>query len=139
MAGKTLPTAVKRINAANEELLGAVRSFAVKSSKHVRDELDALVARAERTAPKVAASARKTVKAADGRLIELSEETARAGVRVARRAAGALAMGASGLLEGIAESMAPKKRPASAGKTKKTPSRKSSTKPAKRRKVARAG
>jgi hypothetical protein len=135
LVGKTLPTAGKRINAANQELLGAVRSFAEKSSKQVRDELDALVARAERLGPKVAASARKTAKAADGRLIELSEETARASVRVARRAAGALAMGASGLLEGIAESITPKKRPASAGKSVKTPSGKGKKKSAKRRKT----
>ena len=116
IAGTNASVAGKRIRAANDEFLGAVRGFAGKASKEVREELDALVARAERTGPKVTGSARKAVKAADGRLGELSGETARAGVRVARRAAGALAMGASGFLEGLAEVMTP--RPSSATRSK---------------------
>ncbi len=120
---KNVPAATKRISDANDEFLGAVRSFADKTSKQVREELDSLVSRAERTAPKVADSARKATKAADGRLIELTDETARAGVRVARRAAGALAMGASGLLEGMAEAITPRGRPTTAKKrTKKATS-----------------
>lgn len=121
--GKGAPAATKRIQAANEEFLGAVKSFARKTSKEVREELDALVARAERTRPQVASATRKAARAADGRLIELSGETARAGVRIARRAAGSLAMGAGGFLEGIAEAIAPKERPAPAKPAKSTPAR----------------
>ncbi len=79
IAGKNATDAAKRIRAANEEFLGAVKSFAGKTSKEVREELDSLVSRAERTAPKVAGSVRKAADAADGRLVELSGETARAG------------------------------------------------------------
>jgi hypothetical protein len=115
------PEATRRVRAANREFLDAVRSFAGRTSGQVRDELDALVARAERTAPKVTSSARRVAGAADGRLIELSGEAASAGVRAARRAASALAMGASGLFEGLAGSMAPRSMPASRKSSKAAP------------------
>jgi len=141
IARKDLPNAARRIRAANDEFLGAVRSFAGKTSSQVREELDALVARAERTAPKVTASARKAAGAADGRLIELSGETARAGVRVVRRGAGALAMGASGFLEGLAEAVTPKGRPSTAKPSKpahaRTATKKKSKKTAKKKTPAR--
>ena len=132
--GKNASHAAARIRAANDEFLGAVKSFAGQTSKQVREELDTLVARAERTRPKVADSAKKAAKAADGRLIELSAEAADAGVRVVRRAAGALAMGAGGFLEGLAEAISPKnrragtKKPASAAapRAKKKASKKAS-------------
>jgi hypothetical protein len=115
------PEATRRVRAANREFLDAVRSFAGRTSGQVRDELDALVARAERTGPKVAGSARKVANAADGRLIELSGEAAHAGVRAARRAASALAMGASGLFEGLAGSMAPRSMPTPRKSSKTAP------------------
>jgi hypothetical protein len=115
------PEATRRVRAANREFLDAVRSFAGRTSGQVRDELDALVARAERTAPKVTSSARRVAGAADGRLIELSGEAASAGVRAARRAASALALGASGLFEGLAGSMAPRKLPKPARASKNAP------------------
>jgi hypothetical protein len=128
IGGKSAPAAAKRIRAANEEFLGAVKSFAGKASKEVREELDALVTHAERTGPKVASATRKATEAADGRLLELSGETARAGVKIVRRAAGTLAMGAGGLLEGLAEVITPKSRPASAKPAKSTAARTASKK-----------
>lgn len=118
ITGKNVSGATKRVRAANDEFLGAVKSFAGKTSKQVRKELDALVARAERTGPKVVDSAREAVKAADGHLLELSDETARAGVRVIRHAAGVLAMSAGGLLEGLAEAVTPTSQPTTAKKSK---------------------
>ncbi len=115
---KNASHAAARIRAANDDFLGAVKSFAGQTSKQVRVELDSLVARAERTRPKVADSAKKAAKAADGRLNELSGEAADAGVRVVRRAAGALAMGAGGFLEGLAEAIAPKDRQTGAKKAR---------------------
>lgn len=129
IAGKNASDAAGRIRTANDEFLGAVTSFAGKASKQVREELHSLVARAERTRPKVADSARKAAKAADGRLMELSEETARAGVRIVRRAAGALAMGVGGFLEGLAETITPKGQPTSA-KTSRTAPKRAATKKA---------
>ncbi|MCC6428958.1 MAG: hypothetical protein IT435_19320 [Phycisphaerales bacterium] len=121
VANKIAPNAAKRIQAANDELLAAVRSFARSSSLQVREELDALTARAERTAPKVTAAARNAAKAADGRVIDLAGETAEAGVRVARRTASAAMMTAGGFLEGLAEALSPRSRaPAATRTTKRT-------------------
>jgi hypothetical protein len=140
-AGSTTVDA-KRMLAADADFLGAVKKYAGKASKEVRKELEALVARAERTGPKVADSVRKTAKAADGRLLELTGETARAGVRVVRRAAGALAMGAGGFLEGLAEAITPQGRPTTAKRPgvatvpkakKKTVAKAARKKPSKRR------
>lgn len=117
VAGANIPDAAHRIRAANEEFLGAVRMFAQQTSKDVREELDELVDRAEKAGPKVTASARRSVKAADGRMSQLSEEAARAGMQVVRRAVGGIAMGAGGFLEGIAEAVTPKRQPPAAGRS----------------------
>jgi hypothetical protein len=109
---------MKRVRTANADFLSAVKNFAGKASKEVRKELAAIVAQAEKTGPKVAQSVQKAAQAADGRLLELADESARAGVRVARRTAGGLAMGASGLLEGVAEVITPKDRGKTARKSK---------------------
>lgn len=122
--GKNVSDAAKRMLAADADFLGAVKSYAGKASKEVREELNALVARAERTAPKVATSVRQTAKASNGRLLELGGETARAGVRIARRTAGALAMGAGGFLEGLAAAIAPQDR-----STTTTPAKKAAAVP----------
>lgn len=118
LATKDAPAATSHIRAAHEEFLKAVRSFAGKSTDQVRDELHDLAARAERTAPKVKASARRVATAADGRLGKLSSEAANTGTKVARKAARGVAMGASGLLQGLAEAIAPPPR---------TPARKATT------------
>jgi hypothetical protein len=139
---KNVSVAAKRMLAADADFLGAVKKYAGKASKEVRQELEALVTRAERTGPKVTASVRKTAKAADGRLLELTGETARAGVRAVRRAAGALAMGAGGLLEGLAVAITPQGRPRTAKKSgvaavpsakKKTATKAARKKPPKKR------
>ena len=142
IAGKNMSTVSKRVRTANSDFLSAVKNFAKKTSKGVGTELNALVARAERTVPKVAKSLRKSFDAADGRLVELAGESARAGVRVVRRAAGGLAMGAGGLMEGLAETITPKtratstKKPksAAAGTRKKAPKKATTTRgPSKKR------
>lgn len=112
VAEHDLPNAADRIRAANDEFLSAVESFASKAARHVREELDTLVARARRTGPKVTESVRSAADAADGRWLELAEETGRATVRAARRGASAVVMGAGGLLEGLAEALAGASRPA---------------------------
>lgn len=117
IATKTASTA-KHIHAARSEFLGAVKSFARKASKQVGEELHSLAARAEGTGPKLADSARKIKDATSGRMKELSSETAKAGVSAARRAAGALAMGAGGFFEGIADAVSPKSKVTTAKPTK---------------------
>jgi hypothetical protein len=106
--------AAKRVRAANDEFLGAVSAFARKTSSEIGEELDALVKRTRRAGGAVAASAGAAARAIDGRLLELTGEAARAGLSVARRAAGQVAMAASGLLEGLGEvAMPPAPRAAS--------------------------
>jgi hypothetical protein len=108
---KTGPQATRRARAANEDFLSAVSDFARSTSKQVREELDDMVERARKTGSSVSRSVRGAAEAADGRVTELAGETARAGVRAVRRTVGALAMGAGGLLEGIAEAVMPKSTP----------------------------
>ncbi len=138
---KDVPAATKRIRAANDELLGAVEHFAGKASKDVREELDSLVARAKRTAPKVTGALRDAKDAADGRWGELAGETVRAGLDATRRGASALAMGAGGLLEGLADAVAPR-RPASAPRasvSKPAPKKEAPRKKAAKKSPARKG
>lgn len=123
IAGPGTRAAAQHIRAANAEFLEAVSGFAERASKQMRDGLNDLVAQARKTAPKVAASTRKATNAADGRLLELTEEAARAGIRAARGAAGALAMGTGGFFEGLAALIAPEKRP---NVTRKSPAPKNS-------------
>ncbi|MBA4020500.1 MAG: hypothetical protein C0483_25345 [Pirellula sp.] len=111
ITAKPVANSAKRMRDANTEFLGTVKNFAGKTSKQVRDELNALVKEAEKLGPKVAGSAQKAASASKGRLMELTGETARAGVRVARRTAGGVVMAAGGFLEGLAEALAPKDLP----------------------------
>lgn len=115
-AKRVAPAASEHLHAANEELFKAVGAFAKKTSGEVRAELDDLVDRARRAAPKVRAGAKDALDATEGRFLELTGEAARVGVTVARRAVGNLALAASGLMEGLAEAISPKSRPASAPK-----------------------
>lgn len=137
-ATKDAPSAAHRIREANEEFLDAVTSFASKTTKQVRDELNTMVARAEKAGPKMTDAARNAYKAADGRWSELSAETARAGAKVAGRTVGAMAATAGGFFDGIAEATKPTSRPAAkpARKAKKKSAAKPAAKkaPAKRRK-----
>jgi hypothetical protein len=114
LADHAVPNAAARIRAANEEFLHAVSLFAKRTSSGLGEELEAMVKRARRTGGQVSASTRAAASAADGRLMELTGEAARAGVTVARRAAGELAMAASGLLEGLGQVVTPRKAPVAA-------------------------
>jgi hypothetical protein len=115
----------RRAKDANTDFLGAVRDFADRASKSVREELESLADHAERTGPKVADSVRSAGKAADGRWLELSGESAQAGAKMARSAARNLAMGAGGFFEGLGEVLAPRdparKQRRASGTAKKRP------------------
>ena len=132
--------AARRIRAANSDFLLAVRSFARRASSEVGEELDQLASRPRRTGKKVAGSARDTAEAADGRLVELGGEAARAGASLARRAAGGIAMAASGLFEGLGEVVLPgkpakvkKKSKRSVAKAAKKKTKKKTAKKAKKK------
>ena len=136
VARRTLPSTTKRVRSANDEFLAAVSSFAKHTKSELGDELDSLVKRARRAGSKAGDSARDAAHAADGRLLELTGEAARAGVSVARRAAGGLAMAAGGMFEGLRDAItsrakerpaAPAKRPAVKGRTKSRSSAKTRT------------
>lgn len=134
---KNVPDAAERVRAANGEFLDAVRTFAGKTTKQVREDLDAMVDNAQKTGPKVAKSVRGAAKAAEGRMLELSGETARASFGAARRAVGAFAMGAGGFLEGLAEAVTPRTEPAPRDKTSRRPSQKKSAKKTTKKKSSR--
>ncbi len=137
---KTAKSAQQRgraVAAANEDLLHAVSGFADRASSEVGDELRELVERAKRTGGKVGESARGAARAADGRLVELTGETARAGMSVARRAAGEISMAASGLLEGLGQVMMPRKAAMKKAPAKKTAGKKTAKKTAARKTAAR--
>lgn len=121
---KAARPAARRARAANADFILAVRSFARRASSEVGEELDQLVSRARRTGTKVAGSARDTADAADGRIVELTGEAARAGASLARRAAGGFALAASGLLEGLSEVVTPSRaKPAKKRAAKKAASK----------------
>lgn len=134
---KDAHTAARRISDANEHMLDAAGTFAKRLSGELRDELKDLVARARRTAPKIKSAAADMVDAADGHLLELTGEAARAGTKAARRALGGLMMATGGLLEGLADSINPPKRAGGSGrgpaKGKSTPKRKVVSKSSARR------
>jgi hypothetical protein len=149
---KDVPAAAKRLDSVQEEFLGAVSKFAGRVSGEAREELDDLVRRARKAGPELRASARDVAHAADGRLLELTGETARAGATAARRVAGGLAMAAGGLMEGLAEVISPaagagggrsparKARPAARRKARpgaKPKSRAAKPKPGKKKAVAK--
>lgn len=66
-----------------------------------KDEMTEIVSRAKRAGTKIGPAAQDALKAADGRVIELGAETAKAGVRVSRRAVGGLLDSASGFLSAL--------------------------------------
>lgn len=126
-------SAAKRVEQARGDFLSAVSSFSRKLTGEVREEFTDLVAKARRTAPKVSAATLQAAKAADGRLVELGGETVRAGAKVARKTIGGVMMAAGGLLEGLAESIDPKRKAPSAPAKKSGAARSSAKKSTKRR------
>jgi hypothetical protein len=145
IADGAVPTAAKRVRAANDEFIRAVRLFAKRTSTEIGEELESLSDRARRTGSTVSRAAANAAGAADGRVLELTGEAARAGLSAARRAAGGIAMAASGLLEGLGEVMLPSKGAAQASKTrakgkpagKKASTRKKTSKKASKKKTAK--
>lgn len=129
------PAAARRIREANDQFLSAVKAFAGKTTRQAREELDLLVAKAEKTGPKLATAARDAAKAADGRWMELTGETARTSATAARRTAGTLAATAGGFFDGLAEAVRPK-APAAARAKKAAPKKKPTRKAAGKRKPA---
>jgi len=100
----------RRVRAADRDFLSAVRNFADRASIEVQQELDSLVARAQRMGPKVSQAVRHAGEAASGNWGELSEESVRAGGRMAKNAVGALAATLSGFFQGLDEAAnAPRK------------------------------
>ncbi len=132
IAKREVPAAARRVRAANEEFLHTAGLFARRLSGEAREELESLVRRSRRAGAAVGTSAREVAHAADGRLLELTGETARAGFAAVRRAASGIAMAAGGLLEGLAEVAAPGRPGASARarrrSTKPRPARRPATK-----------
>lgn len=139
-----VPQMVDRVREANGHFLDAVQKFAKKASKETREQMDSLAQRAKRTAPRVEESMKRAAKATDGRVMELTGETAKAGVRAVRRAAGILAMGAGGVLEGLADAVMPREKAGAKGKAgnasakKASPTKASAKKAAVRRNVTKA-
>lgn len=133
VASKDAPAAARRIQEANDQLIDAVKSVAKKASKQVREELHTIVAKAEKTGPKVTAAARDAYHAADGHWGELTTEAARAGTRAAGRAVGTLASTASGFFDGIAQATQTKPARKPARKPKKKTITKPTPKPAKKK------
>lgn len=114
IVSRDVPAARRGLRTANDEFLGAVSRFAERVSGEARDELNELVRRARLATPGVVDPARDAAKAADGHLLELTGEAARAGVSLIRRAASGLAMAAGGLIEGIGEAVRPAAKPRAA-------------------------
>lgn len=109
IADHTLPSAKRKIIAANDEFLGAVSSFAKKTSTELGEELEALVRRARKAGRTVSNSASTAGKVAAKNAGPIASDAGRAGWSLARKAAEQVALAASGLLEGIGQLLAPKK------------------------------
>lgn len=109
IADHTIPAAKRKIAAANEEFLGAVSSFAKKTSTELGEELEALVRRARKAGRNVAESASSAGKVATRNAGPMAADAGRAGWTLARRAAEQISLAASGLLEGIGQLLAPTK------------------------------
>ncbi len=121
IAKKDAATAARQVREAHEDFLKAAGTFARRLTGEMREEVEDLVARARRAGPKIRTAAGTAASAADGRLLELGGEAARAGARMARSAIGGLMMATGGLLEGLAESITPAKPRAAAPAKKPAP------------------
>ncbi|MFO0860698.1 MAG: DUF6781 family protein [Phycisphaerales bacterium] len=133
LANHAVPTARRRIAAANKDFLGAVSSFAKKTSTEFGEELEALVRRAKRAGKQAKESATDAGQKVAKNAAPVAQDLGRASWSLARRAAEQVALAASGLLEGIGQLIAPRKAPAPAkskAPTKKPARRKPVRKPA---------
>jgi len=109
LADHALPTAKRKIIAANDDFLGAVSSFAKKTSSELGEELEALVRRARKAGRTVASSASTAGKVAAKNAGPMASDASRASWSLARKAAEQVTLAASGILEGISMLLAPRK------------------------------
>ena len=109
LADHALPTAKRKIIAANDDFLGAVSSFAKKTSTELGEELEALVRRARKAGRTVASSASTAGKVAAKNAGPMATDASRASWSLARKAAEQVTLAASGILEGISMLLAPRK------------------------------
>lgn len=112
------------------DVFDAVSGFGHRLSDELARELKSVVSTVRRARAGAAPGVRSAASAADGRLIELTGEVATTGARIARRAAGTAMLAASGLLDGLAATVAPK--PARPAAAKPAPKRKPAAKTAKK-------
>jgi hypothetical protein len=75
-----------------------------------KDEMEAIVRNARRAGTRIKPAAESTIKAVDGHVIELTKETAKAGVRATRSAVGSFLHGASGMLQGLGDAVSESKQ-----------------------------
>jgi polyhydroxyalkanoate synthesis regulator phasin len=75
-----------------------------------KDEMDAIVKHARRAGTKIRPATQSALKAADGHMLELTRETAKAGVRATRSALTNMLHGASGLLQGLGDAVGEPRR-----------------------------
>jgi hypothetical protein len=75
-----------------------------------KDEMEAIVRNARRAGTRIKPAAESTIKAVDGHVVELTKETAKAGVRATRSAVGSFLHGASGMLQGLGDAVSESKQ-----------------------------
>jgi hypothetical protein len=73
--------------------------------------MNTIVKHARRAGTRIRPAAKSALTAADGHLLELTKETAKAGVRVTRSALTTMLHGASGLLQGLGDAVNDSRRP----------------------------
>ena len=105
LAKKDAATAAREVRDAHGQFLDAAEKFARRLSGEAREEVEELVAQARKAAPRIRSAAGDVISSADGRLLELGGEAARAGTKIVRNAVGGLMLATGGLLEGMADSI----------------------------------
>lgn len=88
-----------------------------------KDEMDAIIKHARRAGTRIKPAAQGTLNAVDGRLMELGKEAAGASARAARSAFVNVLHGASGLLQGLGDSVSTTRKPARKTSAKRTSAR----------------
>lgn len=98
------------------ELEGNFLTALEKASKSLKgaakDEMEAIIRNARRAGTRIKPAAESTVKAVDGHLVDLTKETAKAGVRATRSAVSGMLHATSGLLQGLGDAVSESKKPA---------------------------
>ena len=97
----------RELQQVEEQFLDAVQRAGRSMGRAARDEIDLIVAEGRRAGTSIRPGLRQTVKAADGRLLDLGRESAAASLRAMRAGVRTLLRGASGALEGVSDALAP--------------------------------